>query len=123
MKFTIIAIIIIATFTLKARLSNRNPYYDINKKHHTKTGFMNPYLKSENQGKSFSDLIKMILTKRPKPKYQPTEKLNVYELNKRISQNQNVITWIGHSTMLISIDGKVILTDPIFSKRCYVFMK
>ena len=118
MKFTIIAIIIIATFTLKARLSNRNPYYDINKKHHTKTGFMNPYLKSENQGKSFSDLIRMILTKRPKPKYQPTEKLNVYELNKRISQNQNVITWIGHSTMLISIDGKVILTDPIFSKRC-----
>ena len=63
----------------------------------------------------------MILTKRPKPKYQPTEKLNVYELNKRISQNQNVITWIGHSTMLISIDGKVILTDPIFSKGVHQF--
>lgn len=26
--------------------------------------------------------------------------------------------WIGHSTYLISIDGKHILTDPIWSKRC-----
>jgi L-ascorbate metabolism protein UlaG (beta-lactamase superfamily) len=28
------------------------------------------------------------------------------------------VTWIGHSTLLIEIDGKRILTDPIWSKRC-----
>ena len=27
------------------------------------------------------------------------------------------VSWIGHSTMLIEIDGKRVLTDPIFSRR------
>lgn len=31
------------------------------------------------------------------------------------------ITWIGHSTLLIEIDGQRILTDPIWSKRCSPF--
>lgn len=26
-------------------------------------------------------------------------------------------TWLGHSTVLLEIDGKTILTDPVFSKR------
>lgn len=29
-----------------------------------------------------------------------------------------VITWLGHSTVLIEIDGKRVLTDPIFEERC-----
>lgn len=28
------------------------------------------------------------------------------------------ITWLGHSTVLIGIEGKVFLTDPVWSKRC-----
>lgn len=33
-------------------------------------------------------------------------------------QNDRVkICWLGHSTMLIEIEGKVILTDPVFGKR------
>jgi len=28
-------------------------------------------------------------------------------------------TWIGHSTVLAEIDGLVVLTDPIFSDRCF----
>lgn len=28
------------------------------------------------------------------------------------------ITWIGHSTMLVRMDGVTFLTDPIFSERC-----
>lgn len=33
-------------------------------------------------------------------------------------QNNNSLnyTWFGHSTVLIKIDGKIILTDPVFSK-------
>ena len=28
------------------------------------------------------------------------------------------VTWLGHSTVLIEIDGKRYLTDPIWSRRC-----
>jgi L-ascorbate metabolism protein UlaG (beta-lactamase superfamily) len=28
------------------------------------------------------------------------------------------LTWMGHSTVLIEIDGKRILTDPVFGERC-----
>ena len=31
------------------------------------------------------------------------------------------VTWMGHSTVLIEIDGKRILTDPMWSKRCSPF--
>ena len=28
-------------------------------------------------------------------------------------------TWIGHATVLAEIDGAIVLTDPIFSQRCF----
>jgi len=31
------------------------------------------------------------------------------------------ITWLGHSTMLVAIDGGLFLTDPVFSKRASPF--
>jgi L-ascorbate metabolism protein UlaG (beta-lactamase superfamily) len=30
-------------------------------------------------------------------------------------------TWIGHATVLLEIDGKRVLTDPVFSARCSPF--
>jgi len=32
--------------------------------------------------------------------------------------DQVIITWIGHSTFLIQIDNKRVLTDPVWSDRC-----
>ncbi len=31
------------------------------------------------------------------------------------------VTWLGHSTMLVEISGKIILIDPVFSKRTSPF--
>lgn len=31
------------------------------------------------------------------------------------------VCWLGHSTLLIEIEGKIILTDPVFSKRVSPF--
>jgi len=31
------------------------------------------------------------------------------------------VTWLGHSTMLIAIDGALFLTDPVFSRRASPF--
>jgi L-ascorbate metabolism protein UlaG (beta-lactamase superfamily) len=35
--------------------------------------------------------------------------------------NETLITWLGHSTMLIKINGLTIITDPVFSKRASMF--
>lgn len=31
------------------------------------------------------------------------------------------VTWLGHSSVLISVDGRSILVDPVFSERCSPF--
>ena len=36
---------------------------------------------------------------------------------KQLLTSQNQVTWLGHSTFLIQIDGTNILTDPVFSER------
>ena len=118
MKLTIILIVALATVIFFTSSKKENPYFINFKSHHTKFGFKNPYLKSEVQKKKLGDIFKMMTTDRPKPRYQVSEKINIDELDKNILYGKNFITWIGHSTMLLHLDGKVILTDPIFSDRC-----
>ena len=98
---------------------NQNPYYDSSKSHHTISGFTNPYISDINQKKNFSDLYKMMREPRP----QISTKINIDEvdindLSKRIQDDQNFYLWIGHSTILLHVNKKLILTDPIFSGRC-----
>ena len=38
-----------------------------------------------------------------------------------LSSEQPSVTWIGHSTLLVRLNGKTILTDPIFSTRASPF--
>ena len=118
MKISLLTCIAIGLFGLVLYFKNSNPYYDPNKAHHTPTGFKNPYLKQDNQSKSFSDLFKMITTERPNPKSQISKNLSIDSMIQKIDSNNNFITWVGHSTMLLHINGKTILTDPIFSDRC-----
>ena len=118
MKLTIILIVVLATVIFFTSSKKENPYFINFKIHHTKFGFKNPYLKSEVQKKKLGDIFKMMTTDRPKTRYQVSEKINIDELDKNILYGKNFITWIGHSTMLLHLDGKVILTDPIFSDRC-----
>jgi len=48
----------------------------------------------------------------------PTKKLALDELGKA---KELRVTWLGHSTALIEIDGKLVLTDPMFGKRASPF--
>ena len=118
MKLSISICIAVGLFGLVLNFKTTNPYYNPNKFHHTSTGFKNPYLKQDNQKKSFSDLFKMMATERPNPKPQIEKNLEKDSLIQKINSNNNFITWVGHSTMLLHINGKTILTDPIFSDRC-----
>jgi N-acyl-phosphatidylethanolamine-hydrolysing phospholipase D len=96
-----------------------NKYYDHSKSHHTPEGFTNPYLSLENQSKSFSSFWKMMKEERPKVSgVQKIINTDISVIRSKISTQKDFMVWIGHSTILIHISGKTILTDPIFSNRC-----
>ena len=90
--------------------------------HHTPKGFQNLYRPSE---RGFSDLLRWRLGLRPKEispippeevsNYKPESVQPATLLIKQPDSAQAQITWVGHSTFLIQIEGINILTDPQFS--------
>jgi N-acyl-phosphatidylethanolamine-hydrolysing phospholipase D len=86
------------------------------KPHHTKNGFQNLY----PHGKpSFLDFLKWRWRRRSQivvcgQNYNfMTAQNNAAFLQS--NHTQNTLTWIGHATVLLQLDGKNILTDPHFS--------
>jgi L-ascorbate metabolism protein UlaG (beta-lactamase superfamily) len=54
----------------------------------------------------------------PGPLLEPTVALPVIKTDlKALPEDQPVMVWFGHSSYLLSIDGKKILVDPVFSQR------
>ncbi|MCK5032730.1 MAG: MBL fold metallo-hydrolase [Calditrichia bacterium] len=93
-----------------------------NKSHHTEDGFKNPFPGFEEKG--FGDFIQWSVIDRikgNKPDKPDSYNFPVIENDgKYLRENKTefAVTWIGHSTLLIQIDGLNILTDPIWSDRC-----
>ncbi len=82
--------------------------------------FQNPGLR---QGNQFSGLLKWQFNRIGKvPSFSSARDLfPVIEPKWDIinsKPNELTITWVGHSTLLVQIEGLTILTDPIFSERC-----
>ena len=50
----------------------------------------------------------------------PVKQVDLSHFNNQHSDQLNV-TWLGHSSLMINIDGYKILTDPVFEKRISVF--
>ena len=93
--------------------------------HHTADGFKNNYIGSVN--KSFNDLVRWQTERRerglPQPALQatPTQSPNLALIksypNGADSPRVPLVTWIGHSSVLVQAGGLNTLTDPIFSER------
>jgi L-ascorbate metabolism protein UlaG (beta-lactamase superfamily) len=50
----------------------------------------------------------------------PSKKIDFAKI-KNAGENELKITWVGHSSQIINIDGKIILTDPVYVNKT-VFM-
>jgi len=50
----------------------------------------------------------------------PVKLVDLSDFN-NIGSNQLNVTWLGHSSLMINVDGHKILTDPVFEKRVSVF--
>lgn len=76
------------------------------------------------QAPTMTDAVKFLMTE-PDDSHIPAPKeeldINLPILKPKLESppagGQFRVTWIGHSTLLIQVDGYNILTDPVFSKR------
>ena len=84
-------------------------------------GFRNPWVDPAVPG--YGGLVKWMLvhrTTRPRPKDpDPSIFKRVLPafINPRAPTSQLTVTWVGHASLLIQLDGLNILTDPMWSER------
>jgi len=80
--------------------------------------FDGKYYFNENQkARSFKDFLYWMLTRQPTPwpAFIPVEQQKVKHT--RVGDQELSVTFIGHSTFLIQINGCNLLTDPVWSQR------
>lgn len=89
-----------------------------NRPHQTATGFRNVH---SNEGPGFGDLIEW--RRQRKDKTIPGPETYHFPLAQndpaylRANRTESTLTWIGHTTFLLQIGGRNILTEPQFSER------
>ena len=84
-------------------------------------GFRNPWVADAVPG--FGSLLKWMLvhrTTRPRPKDPDASifaRVHPTFVSPRAPASKLTVTWVGHSSLLIQLDGVNVLTDPIWSER------
>jgi len=114
----LLVLVLFASLGYISRPANHKPNRPA---HHAENAFRNPWPTFENRG--FGDLLKWQWDRlRGKaPKKPQRYDFRIMENDGqflRANGEQFTVTWIGHATTLIQIEGHNILTDPIFSARC-----
>ncbi len=88
------------------------------KPHHTKDGYRNLYISQEGR---FWDFLKWrwgrLFGKPSAEKAYHFPKAENDPAYLAGNSSRRTLTWIGHATLLVQLNGKNILTDPIFSER------
>ncbi|MCJ8209451.1 MBL fold metallo-hydrolase [Mucilaginibacter sp. RS28] len=93
-------------------------YNGLNGSRKERAKYLNTVPTDEAMGKLFPILIESITNK---AENTPKKQLGPFRTDPKVYQNTPAsglrITWMGHSGILIEIDGKRILTDPVWSAR------
>jgi len=92
--------------------------------HHTADGFRNyPPVEPTGANLGFEFYWKRFKASFNPPDVPPDHSLPAASALTRYREhdNENSVTWIGQSTMLIKLGGKTILTDPFFKKHAAPF--
>lgn len=94
----------------------------VRKSHHTENGFKNPNPNFETKG--FWNVIVWQFQRFQLPNsldpadYPPFPVVGNDGSELKSNTSKLSVTWIGHATTLIQVDGVNILSDPIWSERC-----
>lgn len=107
-------------FWLSSCALYNNETYNPYRSHHTKEGFRNTHveerLKKRGVMRWLTDVFKANVeagTLKYVPETEPVDLEKIHHPDPDKIQ----LTWVGHATFLIQIEGMNILTDPIFSYR------
>ncbi len=124
LKFFLLAIIIFIS-TLVIFFSESGYYKGIISDHFDGKSFYNPKEKNIDQKRSFfSYFFNKFKYEKQFGKVKWQDKLISIEQNKplqKINDKSIHLTYVGHSTFLLQLEGLNILTDPIFSNRASPF--
>ncbi len=115
----LLVLLTVGCTTLITQSTNVN--YDASKKHHTAEGFRNnyPHPTDQNFWKwQWERLTQNTVAKAPTAGWGsvlPSVKPDVTFL--KANRSERTITWLGHATVLLQVNGVNIITDPVFSAR------
>lgn len=104
----------------------KNPHFKPERKHHRPSGFQNTY--QSFQGKRWHEILRWRWQAwraghpRPLQDAIPVVAPDLAFIHANAQAGlamQPAATWIGHITVLLQLGGLNLLTDPVFSERCF----
>jgi L-ascorbate metabolism protein UlaG (beta-lactamase superfamily) len=97
--------------------SRSNPDYDPSKSHHRPDGFVNRYAERSDKPGLWRWQYERLRDGLPKPPAAPVLRVPP-DLSLLHSESQQPrVTWVGHATLLVQVDGVNLLTDPHWGHR------
>jgi len=98
-----------------------HPDYDPSKPHHRPEGFVNRYGSAAGTGNLLKWQWERLRDGLPKPPAEPVTGVGADLAAIRAPGSAPAVTWVGHATVLIQVDGVNLLTDPHWGERASPF--
>lgn len=125
MNGTLIGTALVAALALAAYVVLSPPYsnpdYNPAKPHHRPDGFANRHAGRLPKPDIWRWYYERLRDGLPKPPTRPIPSVKPDAALLKANRTQTTVTWLGHATLLLQIDGLNILTDPHWGERASPF--